>query len=634
MRFFLVIILLSWSGDMFGQINDVPKKAQKLYEEAGALMRRRQYPEAVEALKAALSKEDIFYEAHHRLAACYKILNYFPEASRHFERAISLGGTRVPSAVYFDLGESYYLHGEYEKAAKAVEYFLSKAGGNAALNANAKMIWESALFAADKAKQPMPFDPKPLAGKINLFAMQYFPVLTADEKTMIFTRREGSAIQYDEDIFVSNKDSAGEWMQPESLSDAINTGFNEGTSAISADGRVLIFTSCQGRETFGSCDLFISYKNGDQWSEPKNLGPKVNSPSWESQPSLSPDGGALYFISDRRGGAGRRDVWVSYLEDDGSWSQAANLGSPVNTPEDEVSPFIHANNRTLYFASKGFKGFGGFDLYVSELMDGQWSEPQNLGYPLNTYNDEVSLFITPDGTKGYYAVDERHGGLLVSSRIFSFEMPEAIRVKVRSSYVAGKIYDSVTGKSLGSKVELYDLETKMLASTVVSDSVNGRYMVILNEGSEYGLYVEKAGYLFKSVSFNRPEGSLDPVTLDVPLDPVEQGKIVALNNIFFGHDQYELQERSLPELRKTVEFLKTNPEVKIEISGHTDNTGNAVYNKKLSEKRARSVYDFLTKQGIEEQRVAFAGYGDTQPVALNNSEENRARNRRIEFRIL
>jgi len=633
MKVSLFILLWLSSISLFGQINDVPKKAQKLYEEAGELMRRRQYPEAVEALKAALAKEEHFYEAHHRLAGCYKILNNFPEASRHFERMISLAGG-APAAVYFDLGECYFLQGEYEKAVNTMEDFLSMRGASSSLIANARRILESAKFAAEGVKRPSSFNPQPLTGKINNFAMQYFPALTADEKSIIFTKRDGPGMQHDEDIYISRKDEQGEWMEPESISAAINTSFNEGTSSISADGRTLIFTSCQGRKTYGSCDLFISHKIGDHWSEPENLGPKVNSPAWESQPSLSPDGRTLYFVSDRRGGLGRRDIWASHLGDDGEWSQAVNLGPPVNTAEDEVSPFIHANNRTLYFASKGFKGFGGFDLYSSELIDGRWTEPENLGYPLNTHHDEVSLFITPNGRKGYYAIDERHGGLLVSSRIFSFDIPEEIRVRVRSSYVAGKIYDAVTGKPLGAKIELYDLETRSLASTVGSDSVNGRYMVILNEGSEYALYVEKEGYLFKSVSFGRPEGSLEPVVLDVPLDPVEQGKIVALNNIFFEHDKYALQERSLPELRKTVDFLKKNPDVRIEISGHTDNTGDALYNKELSEKRARSVYDFLVKHGIEQHRISSVGYGDTRPVASNDSEENRAKNRRIEFRIL
>lgn len=634
MKIFLFIIFLSVSGELFAQIGEVSKKARNLYEESGQLMHRRQYPEAIKTLKAALEKDEEFYEAHQRLASCYKILNYFAEASHHFERSISLAGSKLPMVVYFELGESYFLQGQYKKAAGMLEYYLSKGGNPPAFTVRAERILDNARFAIEKSLKPIPFNPVPLTGMLNRFAMQYFPVLTADERTIIFTRREGAGIQYDEDIFISRKNDQGEWTEPQSISDAINTGFNEGTTAISADGRMLIFTSCQGRQTMGSCDLFVSYKTGDHWSVPENLGQAVNSPAWESQPSLSADGRMLFFISDRPGGKGKRDIWVSNLNDDGEWSKAVNPGAPVNTPDDEVSPFIHVNGRTLYFASKGLLGFGGFDLYYSELDNNRWSEPQNLGYPLNTHNDEVSLFITPDGNKGYYALDERQGGLLVSSRIFSFDIPEEIQVDIKSTYVAGKVFDAVTGKPLKSKVELYDLEKDALVSAVSSDSVNGRYMVVLNEGSDYALYVERPGYLFKSLSFHRPSGDLEPVRLDVPLDPVESGRIAVLNNIFFDHDKYDLKERSVTELQKTVSFLKGNPGIRIEISGHTDDIGAPAYNRELSLKRARAVYDFLVKNGIRENRMEYNGYGDTRPIEPNNSVENRAHNRRIEFRIL
>ena len=306
---------------------------------------------------------------------------------------------------------------------------------------------ESARFAIENKATASEFNQHPLSDTVNCFAMQYFPVLTADQQELIFTRRTSNDDSADEDLVVSRKNFRGRWSAPVSISPNINSQWNEGTCTISADGRKLIFTSCIGRRGYGSCDLFQSVKVGDTWSEPENLGPNVNTGDWESQPSLSADGRVLYFVSDRRGGYGRRDIWVSRLTVDGKWTKAENAGRSVNTQYDEISPFIHVNGKTLYFASNGLPGFGGYDIYFLEKnSDGLWSKPVNVGAPINNHHDQFSLFITANGEKGYYVHEERTSEGHDVSKIYEAEIPQRYQIKFRSNYVKGIVRDKQTNE--------------------------------------------------------------------------------------------------------------------------------------------------------------------------------------------
>jgi outer membrane protein OmpA-like peptidoglycan-associated protein len=342
----------------------------------------------------------------------------------------------------------------------------------------------------------------------------------------------------------------------------------------------------------------------------------------------------LYFVSERPGGRGKRDIWVSGINEKGEWEQAENLGPVINTAEDDVSPFIHVNGQTLYYASKGRLGFGGYDLYSSELRDGSWMEPVNLGYPINTPEDQVSLFVTTDGKKAYYSLDSWTLEGTPTSMIYYFNMPEKITVANRSSYVTGKVMDAETGDPLKAGIELMDVNENRLISKVSSDSLYGEYTIVLTEGSDYALYVEKPGYVFESRHFTTPAGSdFEPVEMDFYLKKIRTGASTVLNNLFFDVDKYELKERSITELQRIIGYLNTNPDLRIEISGHTDNTGSAAYNMELSVKRAEAVYQYLVDQGIDPSRLTYKGYGQTEPAFPNDTEENRSRNRRIEFSI-
>lgn len=361
----------------------------------------------------------------------------------------------------------------------------------------------------------------------------------------------------------------------------------------------------------------------------------VNSADWESQPALSADGRTLYFVSDRRGGVGRRDIWVSHLDDNGEWTRARNVGKPVNTIYDEISPFIHANNRVLYFASNGLVGFGGYDIFFSERDSaGLWTAPKNMGSPINNHEDQFSLFITADGKKGYYSHEELREGY-TRSRIFEMDIPEEDRVRYVSNYVKGRVTDRVTGEPLGAAIELINLATHETESLVHADSVTGAYLFVLTEGSEYALYVSMPGYLFRSLNFNYSEQEhMKPISLDVALDRAAEGTTAVLQNIFFDVDSYALHAKSRTELEKIRRFLEDNPGLRVEIGGHTDNSGSVTYNQQLSERRARSVYDYLVGVGIDARRLVPKGYGPSVPVADNSTVEGRSQNRRIEFKLI
>jgi len=606
------------------------KKAESLYYEADNHWVRGQFTTAFEILKEAVKKDKDFYEAYFRLGVIDKSRGNTTSAETYLLKTLELKNDHA--GANFELGELYIQMGEYEKSIGYSEKYLGLNPRNAKRKTQAEKFVESAKYAIENIKTAAEFNPRALPEHINQYAMQYFPVITADEEYLIYTRRLGTTMNHDEDLVVTKKDSLGNWGDPESISENINSSFNEGTCTISADGRILIFTSCYGRNGYGSCDLYISKKTGNDWSAPKNLGGVVNSQAWDSQPSLSADGRALYFISNRPNGIGQRDIWMTQLDDGDKWTKPKNLGPLINTVDDEVSPFIHPNNRTLYFGSNGRKGFGGFDIYFSEF-DGHWTEPKNLGYPINTGEDQVSLFITAGGTHGYYS-HENLSSPDVKGEIYEFDMPEALKVKYRAFYVKGKVIDEKTKEPLGAEVELYDLKKDERILKVESDSITGDYLMVLPEGSSYAFYVNKEGYLFKSLSFDYDSGQMETLKIDIPLKRVEVGGKTVLKNIFFDFDKYELKPASKTELQKVLKFLRVNPDIKIQIAGHTDNRGAESYNQELSRKRAKSVYEFLVSNGIENSRLTFRGYGHSQPVASNQTEKGRQQNRRIEFEII
>jgi len=626
-------VLASTLSQVYAQsLSTKNKKAIFLYKESENYRVRHQFSLAIESLSKACKADKNFFEAYFQQGVIYNYMKNYPKAVELFLQ--SLNSTRDDkrlSFVYFLLAENYMLVGDYKKTLEFVNRYLATSATSSEKWAKAKLMKSSAEFALQNINNDIHIQLNELSDTVNFFRTQYFPVLTADEEIMIFTKRNGVGVADDEDLVFTRKDKLGRWTYPESISPNINTKLNEGTCSVSADGHMIIFTSCEGRKGAGGCDLFESKKIGNEWTEPVNLGTQINSSAWESQPSLSADGRRLYFVSDRDGGMGNRDIYVSYKSETSGWSKAENLGKNINTPFDEISPFIHANGSTLYFASNGWIGFGGYDIFKSELKSGSWSRPENIGYPINKYDDQFSLFVTPDGKHGYYS----HEDNLTRSKIIEFDFPVEMRNSSISNYVKGTVRDKNTLRPLSARVELFDLDTKQLSSLVVSDSISGEYLIVSTNGANYGLYVSKSGYLFYSVNFNYlKDNDFKPMVLDVLLEPVEVGASIVLNNIFFDFEKYNLNPNSTIELDKVTRFLLENSKSKIEISGHTDNIGTESSNYQLSLLRSQSVAEYLQNHGVSSQRLIQKGYGDKQPIKPNDTETNRQMNRRIELKII
>lgn len=628
-------MIAAFNGQALAQLSTKKKSAIALYTEADNFRVRGQYGQAIALLQEAIEKDRNFWEAYFRLGITFKSMRDFDRSNKSLEAGLLLTReAKVQKGFFFELGDNYLRQGEYQKAMDYLNHFLDIETVNKSKIAQAQLWKRNATYGLRNMTIHSQYRPRQLGDTVNHFGLQYFPVLTADEQELIFTRRMGPGPEDDEDLVVSRRDEQGKWTIPVSISKNINSRFNEGTCTISADGRTLIFTSCIGRRGYGNCDLFYSYRVGEEWAVPVNIGPEINSPAWESQPSLSADGRLLYFVSDRRGGIGGRDIYFSQKDGNGRWSDAKNMEQPVNTPFDEISPFIHVNGRTLFYASNGKPGFGGYDIFKTELSDGKWDVPVNFGYPINNHEDQFSLFITADGTRGYYSHEDATREN--SARLYEMTVPAELQIKYRSNFVKGVVRDKETNQPLQSRIELFDLKQNELVSMVSSDSVSGSYLMVLTKGSAYALYVNASGYLFQSLNFDyENEVDLKPLVIDIYLSKANTtGATAVLNNIFFDYDKYELKERSITELKKIVDFLMQSPTVKVEIGGHTDSDGTALYNKQLSQKRAQAVVSYLIGQGIEKSRLTGKGYGAEKPVKPNDSEENKQANRRIEFKIV
>lgn len=637
--FFCLFCFFVLSGTAFSQqqqLSSKNKKAVKLFLEADQLFHDRQFDPGIQKLKQALSKDPDFVEAYLKLGSAYKLFGKNLLAMDCYLKASEIKPNDPKMAgAYFAVGQYYFDDGDYEKARSWFHKVQEVKPEKKALSEQAADLEKRADFGIQATNHPVTFVPRLMPDQINAYFIMAYPVLTADQSTLIFSKRNGPTPQDDEDIMISRKVN-GAWTSPVSVSPAINTQFNEGACTMSADGKTLVFASCNRPEGLGSCDLYISYKQGGQWSAPENLGKNVNSGGWESEPTLSADGKTIYFTSERGGGLGKFDIWVTHMKEDGEWTVAKNLGAPINTKGREVSPFIHADGKTLYFSSDEHIGLGEYDIFVSKKLDSvQWSEPKNLGYPINSSISDASVFITADNSKGMFSKYEKKERQYSKSLLYEFEVPDEIKPDKISTYARGKVYDAETRKPIHAEVRLVDLKTNRVIQRVESDPETGEYLIVLTEGSQYALYVDEDKYLFKSQYFDYENASgFDPVNLDIYLEPLKQGNTVVLNNLFFASNSYTLEDKSKTELDKIALFLKKNPEVKIEFGGHTDNVGSEADNMQLSLKRAEAVYRYIISLGISSSRLRYKGYGETHPVASNDTDAGRQSNRRIEFKVL
>jgi len=635
----IVLLIFTCSITSAQKYSSQSKKAIKHFEEALAAYERTNDAYALAELEKTINADANFLEAYLLRAQIYQDKEEYRLEIENYNKMLEINRDFYPTVFYY-LADAELSIGDYEKASEHFVTFLESMP-DSELRPKAIQRLKSARFATVCIENPVPFNPINLGDMVNSANMEYLPAISTDSKTLIITvcvkLGEGFEQICQEDFFVSQKLADGSWSEATNIGAPINTPENEGAQCISADGQFFFFTACNRSDGYGSCDIYFARKTGNGWTTPQNLGRPVNSDAWESQPSFASDGRTLYFASNRGGSRGKKDIWKTELQDNGTWSRPENLGDSINTPENDMSPFIHQDNQTLYFSSDGHPGMGKLDLFVSRKnVLNRWQKPMNLGYPINTFQEESSLIINLDGDKAYYATERPNGfgGL----DLYEFDLYEAARPQ-EVTYLQGTVFDAKTQKRLSARFELIDVGSNTNIVTSFSNATTGQFLLCLPKGKTYALNVAKDGYLFYSDNFvldslKRELGKGSPFLKDIALEPIEVGKRVILKNIFFDTNKFELKPQSEAELQKLVAFLKRNSKLKIEIGGHTDNQGTQELNEKLSLNRSKSVYEYLIAHSIEKERLSYAGYGFSQPIATNDTGDGRAQNRRTEFRIV
>jgi hypothetical protein len=611
-------------------------KALKIYNEGVTAFDYLDFAKAESDFNEAISIDNKFYEAYIMLGELMAKQNRYSEASANYKKAVKLDSLFF-RPVFFNLASAELLSGDYSNALVHFRVYLAQTGMSENNRISAARGVKNCEFAITAIKNPVPFNPVSAGEGINTSEDEYWPSITADGLTMMFTRQpnvsnnSGFTGLVQEDFYISFNEN-GEWQKAFNAGAPLNTSQNEGAQTLSSDGTYMYFTACNRPEGLGNCDIYFSAHKDGKWTEPFNLGPPVNTSRWESQPSISADGKTLFFSSSRPGGLGGKDIWFTRLNAKNVWTKPKNLGNLINSTEDEMSPFIHFDGKTLYFASNGRVGMGGFDIYVTRLRnDSTWTEPKNLGYPINTCNDEMGLIIESGGQKAYFSsIREKSKG----KDIFSFNLYESVRPDP-VSYLKGKVFDKETGKLLKAEYELINLSTGRIVVKSVTDDT-GNFLVCLPSGYNYGINVSKQGYLFYSENFMF-EGMhtvSKPYIKRIILNPIKVGEKMQLANVFYEIDSWQLKQESMNELNNLVTLLSGNKNLIMEIGGYTDSTGSVEYNMALSEKRALSVVNYLISSGISADRLKYKGYGNTSPLGDNVTMEGRKLNRRTEAKII
>ena len=629
-KWIVLFLFLGMSNSTFAQTD---KRIIRWFEGAEQSYKTGDLKQAIEYSEKILERDSTFISASLLLADIYNSTADTEKEIIYLEKAAGLSDSPL---IYYRLGEAHYSKGDYRNALNAYKKYLSVATSGTDRQKEVQRKAENCRFSLNAMANPVEFQPERLADEVNSGFDEYWPSLSIDGRNLVVTRLMDFAGQIpQEDFYISVRDSSG-WGEAEPVTE-LNTPENEGAQSLSADGTLLFFTACNRAGGMGSCDIYYSYRRNGRWTRPVNAGPPLNTRQWEAQPSFSSNGKTLFFTSNRGGGKGKKDIWkadIAGIDPVGrlEWNEPVNLGDSINTPGDEISPFIHASNQSFYFTSDFDTGMGGFDLFMAEIHnDSVFSTPQNLGYPVNTINNEQGLFVSTSGEKAFFASERAETGL----DIFSFLMDESIR-PVPATYLHAQVVDALTDKPVQAFINLVNLTDEDKESRKELTNDLGEVLLCLPTGANYAFSVSKEGYLFYSDVFELGEHRriYDPYNLRIELNPVQVGAEMNLYNIYFETDSFRILPQSEPELQKLVEFLESNPALKVEIQGHTDNTGSAERNQKLSELRAQSVGDYLTEHGIDAARLNAAGYGEKKPVATNDTKKGRRLNRRTTIKIL
>lgn len=642
--FFLSIILAPWQS--VGQVElktELNAKELKFYNEAKVAAQKGDLKKSNSKFLKLLKTQPKFIEAILRLASNHFTAKDYSKAETLFADAIAIDPD-YDAEMYYSMAMSQVSQDKYLDAASSFDQYLFREKNKKDKISKAITQRDNLRFIDHALKNPVLFEPVSMGPNINSTHSEYSPSISVYGSSIIFTRnikRQNDFIGQ-EDFYSSQKDSLG--FAPAFPVETLNTGGNEGAFALSSNGRYIVFTACDRKDALGGCDLYYSTVMDGEWTIPVNMGHKVNSAGWDSQPTLSADGRTLYFSSNRKGTIGGSDIWMTYRNEKNAWVTPINLGPDINTEGRDETPFLHADGQTLYFRSDGRPGMGDFDIYYSrkDLVKNQWTAPQNIGYPINTEGAEGSFVVSLDGEKAYFAsdIDYLTGEKMNHLDLYSIDLYEKARPRP-SNFVEGIISDLNTTLPLDASVIIKNLDLNIDVFKIETGQ-DGYFISSITTGYNYACIVQKAGYVYYTQNFDLTGIIIlpDPYTLNIKLVAIRKiekdsiSKPVVLHNIFFASGSAELLPTSDTEIALLTKMLKENLDVKILIIGHTDNVGDDNANMTLSLNRAKSVADALEKSGIMPSNIKYEGQGETQPRDTNDTSKGRQNNRRTEFLIL
>ena len=627
------------------------EKDIKLFEQADILLETDRFSEALPLYLEIAKNDSLNPDLNYLIGLCYIHSNNNKSKAIHYlEHAIScvdkctLKDDKLHLMAFLYLGDAYHSAYLFDKAIDTYEHFkiLISEHKDPFLFSEVNRKIEMCNVAKQIVAIPVDVKIENMGGAINSQYAEYSPVLTADESTMIFTtRRPGSTgrkqdttgITY-EDIFISHKKDSV-WSKAESIGKLVNTEGNEASVGISVDGQIIFIYK---DDTDGAGNLYVTHLKGDNWSVPVKLNDNINTKSWEPSAFISADGNRLYFASDREGGFGGRDLYSSEKLPDGEWSKAINLGPTINTEFEEDAPFIHPDGRTLYFSSNGHATMGGFDIFSTSLSKNkEWSEPVNIGYPINSPEDDIYYVVSPNNQRAYYSSFKEGGFGEKDNYMITFKK----FVEPPLAVLRGHVTDPFGNIPELVYITVTDNETEKIVGTYYTNSITGNYLFILPPGKNYNVTYESDNYMFHSTNIDVSDSSnYFEIHEAIQLQALVVGSKIVLKNIFFDFDKATLRSASNVELKKLFTFLNKYPEMIVEISGHTDSKGSDDYNLILSDKRAKAVVDYLIKKGIHKDQMVAKGYGELQPSVNNtnpdgtDNPENRQLNRRVELKII
>jgi outer membrane protein OmpA-like peptidoglycan-associated protein/tetratricopeptide (TPR) repeat protein len=626
MRIFFALCAMIFTLSVSAQ----SKKAMKAFENAKRAIQQDDFDLALSELDKAIDSSPDYADAYVLIGDIQLTKNEPKLASDAYLDAVNNGGGQF---LNYKLGIAQMNSLQYAEAEISFLSYLDYGKVRPETKKKVVHFLTNCKFGKVAVKNPVPFDPKSVGAGINTLNYQYHPAISIDGKLLVYTQLDNLNGRDDENFYYAVKEN-DLWSAGRKMEGAINSRYNEGVQSLTASGNYMFYTICERDDSKGSCDIYVAkYLGEGLWSQGRNLGDSINTRAWESQPSLSPDGNTLFFVRGSNMQDKNTDIFFSSRNKEGKWSKAEALSEIINTPFREMSPFIHFDNSTLYFASQGHPGMGDADLFVSRKDEnGEWGKPENLGYPINTPFEEFGLVVSSDGKSAFYASD-RIVNEQRTRNIYEFELPEDKRAK-SVAWLKGKVTDEKTGKPLKGSIEIVNLETGLPWVSARANS-QGHFFTVLPANTDYALNIEKEGYMFYSANVSLKDQSFDEAFMQkVELSPIEKGSKLVLNNIFFETDSYKLLNRSESELKTLLTFLEANPQVNIRVDGHTDNQGSDAHNATLSKNRAISVREYLMRAGISNSRISTRGFGSSQPISSNKTEEGRKMNRRTEVIIL